>query len=101
MSEENKKLQAAALRYDPEQDEVPVLAAYGEGHTAERILALAEEHGVPVKEDAGLASMLSKLSAGDRIPPELYEVVAQVLVFVGQMDREYGGRLRATTEKSG
>ena len=86
--------QAAALRYDPEQDVVPVLSAYGEGFMAERIIETAEEHGIPIMEDAGLAAVLSKLSTGDQIPPQLYEVVAQVLVFVGQMDRSYGERIR-------
>ena len=34
-----------------------------------------------------LADTLSKLKIGDAIPPELYEVVAEILVFVDDMDR--------------
>lgn len=30
---------------------------------------------------------LSKLEIGDAIPPELYEVVAEILVFVDDMDK--------------
>lgn len=93
MAEKKKKLQAAALRYDPEQDDVPILSAYGEGYVADRIIETAREHDVPVMEDAGLAQVLSKLSVGDQIPPQLYEVVAKILVFVGQMDRDYGERI--------
>ena len=94
MSEEKeKRLQAAALRYDPEQDDMPVLTAFGEGHVAQRIIDTAESHGVPVTVDKQLASMLSKLSVGDQIPPQLYTVVAKLLVFVGEMDRGYGERL--------
>ncbi len=99
MADKKKKLQAAALRYDPDQDEIPVLAAYGEGLVAERIIETAEAHGVPVTVDKQLASVLSKLSVGDQIPPQLYEVVAKLLVFVGEMDRGYGDRLRQKGSK--
>lgn len=93
--EKKKKRQAAALRFDPGQDEVPVLSAFGEGFLADKIVEEAEKHGVPVTEDASLASVLSKLSVGDQIPPQLYDVVARILVFVGQIDRHYGDKIRA------
>lgn len=38
-------------------------------------------------QDNQLASTLSKLEIGDMIPPELYEVVAEILVFVDDMDK--------------
>ena len=94
MAKKDEKLTAAALRYDPERDEVPVLAAYGEGLVAERIIETAQEHGIPVTEDAGLAAVLSKITVGDYIPPQLYEVVAKLLIFVAQSDREYGEKIR-------
>ena len=97
--EKPKKLQAAALRYDPEQDDIPVLTAFGEGLVAQRIIDTAEEHGVPVTVDKQLASVLSKLSVGDQIPPQLYAVVAKLLVFVGEMDRGYGNKLNETVKK--
>lgn len=99
MAEKKEKLQAAALRYDPDKDDVPVLAAFGEGHVAERIIETAEAHGVPVTVDRQLASVLSKLSVGDQIPPQLYEVVAKLLVFVGEMDSGYGKQLRSAGKK--
>lgn len=94
MAEKKQRKQAAALRYDPARDDVPVFAAYGEGHIAEKMLESAEEHGIPVMEDKSLASMLSKLSVGDNIPPQLYEAVARILVFVGEADKRYGASLR-------
>ncbi|MCL1829561.1 MAG: EscU/YscU/HrcU family type III secretion system export apparatus switch protein [Oscillospiraceae bacterium] len=93
-AEKTKKKQAAALRYEPDRDDVPVVAAVGEGYLAERIIEKAEEHGIPVVEDAGLASVLTKMSAGDYIPPQLYEVVAKVLVFISQTDRGYGEKIK-------
>ena len=85
---------AAAITYDPVAQEVPVLAAFGEGHLADKIISIAKESGVPVMPDPSLASMLSKISVGDEISPEMYEAVAKVLAFVGEVDRRYGERIR-------
>ena len=49
-------------------------------------------------KDRELASMLSQLSIGDEIPPVLYEVVANVLIFVSDMDRKYGSKIRSVPE---
>jgi len=83
---------AAAISYDPDGIGIPVLAAFGEGHIAEKIITTAKESGVPVLPDPTLSSMLSKISVGDEIPEELYEAVAKVLVFVSEVDRKYGER---------
>jgi len=70
------------------------MAAFGEGYLAEKIISIARESGVPVLPDPSLASMLSKISVGDEISPELYEAVAKVLAFVSEMDRSYGEKIR-------
>ena len=54
---------------------------------AEKIIAKAKENDVPLYKDNKLADTLSKLRIGDAIPPELYEAVAEILVFVDDMDR--------------
>ena len=54
---------------------------------AERIIETAKENKVPFYQDHKLAETLSKLEIGDAIPPELYDVVAEILVFVDDMDR--------------
>ena len=86
---------AAAISYDPGLNDAPVLAAFGEGYIADKIISVAKESGVPVLPDAGLSSMLSKISVGDEIPEELYEAVAKVLVFVGEIDKSYGEKFGA------
>jgi flagellar biosynthesis protein len=86
---------AAAIKYEPGTDEVPVLAAFGEGYVAEKIVSVAKQAGVKIVEDPSLASMLSKMSVGDQIPEELYEVVARVLIFVSDVDKNYGARLKS------
>ncbi|MBU6428128.1 MAG: EscU/YscU/HrcU family type III secretion system export apparatus switch protein [Cyanobacteria bacterium REEB65] len=80
--------QAVALRYDSQRDAAPVVVASGQGALAEKIIAMAREHGIPIQEDPQLVEALCKLDLGESIPPELYPVVAEILVFVGKADRE-------------
>ena len=82
----NHNKQAIALEYDPE-DQAPKVIAMGRGVLAERILEQAKESDIPIHRDDKLANTLSKLQIGDMIPPELYEVVAEILVFVDSMDK--------------
>lgn len=77
---------AVALEYDP-SDEAPKIVATGKGILAEKIIEKAKEANVPVHQDSKLAGTLSKLEIGDMIPPELYEAVAEVLVFVDAMEK--------------
>lgn len=77
---------AVAISYDP-GDTAPKILASGKGYMAERIIEEAKANDVPFYEDSKLAETLSKLEIGDAIPPELYEVVAQILVFVDGMDK--------------
>lgn len=87
MAEDKKKVkQAIAIEYDP-LDVAPKIIATGKGKIAERIIEKAKESDVPVHEDAKLAGTLSKLDIGEYIPPELYEVVAEILVFVDKMEK--------------
>ena len=81
--------EAAALRYSPEKGGAPEIVALGKGEIAEKIIASAKENDVPLYEDEALAHTLNTLRIGDEIPKELYEVVAQVLVFVSRLDNRY------------
>ena len=85
--EKNKKpKQAIALEYDP-SEEAPRVIASGKGALAERSIERAKEADVPVHRDDKLAETLSRLEIGDMIPSELYEVVAEIIVFVDSMDK--------------
>lgn len=90
---ENKKdkkvKQAVALEYNPAED-APRVIASGKGILAEKIIEKAQESDIPIHRDDKLADTLSRLDIGDMIPPELYEVVAEILVFVDSMDRLKG-----------
>lgn len=90
MQQKEKKVkQAIALEYNPSED-APKVIASGRGILAERIIEKAKESDVPIHRDDKLADTLSRLDIGEMIPPELYEVVAEILVFVDSMDKIKG-----------
>jgi flagellar biosynthetic protein FlhB len=74
---------AVALRYDAENMQAPQVVAKGMGHVAQRIKALAAEHGVSILSKPELARALYKTTeVGQEIPPDLYPAVAELLAFV-------------------
>ena len=77
---------AVALKYDVDKDTAPRIVATGKGYLAEKIIDTAKEANVPIHKDDAVARSLSKLELGDTIPPELYEVVAQILIYVDRVD---------------
>ena len=81
---------ASALKYSKGNDGAPKLIAKGSGFVAEKIIETAEANEVPIYEDPLLATQLANLSIGQEIPTELYNVVAEVLVFISKMDRKMG-----------
>lgn len=70
---------AIALEYDGEA--APRVTASGQDALAERIIAVAREHGIPLLENNELAALLSELDLGDEIPETLYLCVAQIIAF--------------------
>lgn len=83
---------ATALKYSPETDVAPKVIATGKGEIAEKIIEKAKENDVPVYQNDNLAKTLSALGIGEQIPPEIYEVVAEILIFIGNVDKSYGER---------
>jgi flagellar biosynthesis protein len=77
-----KRKLASAIGYAP-GDPAPVLLASGKGREAERIIAIAQQAGVEVVEDAALAALLDTgAKPGDFIPPWCWEAAAKILAFV-------------------
>lgn len=81
-----EKKTAIALEYEP-AEQAPKVIASGQGYLAEKILDVARQEEIPVHEDARLARSLREIEIGEYIPPELYQVVADVLVYVDAMDK--------------
>ncbi|MDN5352519.1 MAG: flagellar biosynthesis protein [Clostridiales bacterium] len=85
--DERKKM-ASALKFSPEEDAAPQVIAKGIGLVAESIIREAEANDVPVYVDEKLSHQLNQLKIGDQIPYELYEVVAEILVFISRVDNK-------------
>jgi len=77
---------AAALKYNAQVNSAPVLKAKGVGTVAEKIIQIAREHNVPVREDPDLIELLVQLDLEQEIPPELYKIVAEILAFVYSLE---------------
>lgn len=84
----DKRLKATALKYKPQEDQAPKVVAKGSGKMADKIISIAKEHNVPLKEDPQLVEILSTLDLYQEIPPELYRAVAEVLAFVYKMSKQ-------------
>jgi flagellar biosynthesis protein len=80
---------AVALRYVPTQDRAPKVTAKGSGLLAQKIIELAREHGIPIKEDPVLIQILSQLDFYQEIPPSIYVVIAEILAFVYSVNNRW------------
>jgi flagellar biosynthesis protein len=74
--------QAVALRYEPKKNRAPKVVGEGRGYLAEKILELAKQHNIPIRQDKNLLQILSRLKLNQEIPPEVYKAVAEILAFV-------------------
>jgi len=84
----DKRKKVAALKYKPQEDAAPKVVAKGSGSIADKILEVAREHKIPLKEDSQLVEVLSTIDLNREIPPELYKAVAEILVFVYRMTKK-------------
>lgn len=83
---------AIALQYDPNSDGAPRVVATGKGEIADKILQIAQQNQVPIKQDPILAQALSMVDLDAEIPSELYAVVAEVLGWVYRLrNKTYEG----------
>ncbi|MBI2877771.1 MAG: EscU/YscU/HrcU family type III secretion system export apparatus switch protein [Candidatus Tectomicrobia bacterium] len=82
-----KQKGAIALQYEPAQNAAPRVVAKGRGLMAERIIEIAQAHHIPIREDKELVELLSRLDLGQEIPPDLYRVVAEILVWVYRINQ--------------
>lgn len=80
-----KRNHAIALHYGLE-DDAPRILACGPGEIARKILEIARENKIPIKQDDGLVQILSSLDAGSNVPPECYRAIAEILAFLFRTD---------------
>lgn len=79
---------AAALQYKPREDSAPRLVAKGKGWMADKIIQIAREQNIPLKEDPHLIEILSTLDLYEEIPQNLYKAVAEILIFIYKVNNK-------------
>ncbi|GHC32971.1 EscU/YscU/HrcU family type III secretion system export apparatus switch protein [Aidingimonas halophila] len=80
-----RRRQAVALAYQ-EGDNAPRVLAQGYGELAERIVDEAKRQGIYVHDAPELVALLMQLNIDEAIPPKLYQVIAELLVWVREID---------------
>lgn len=83
--EKKEKKEVVGLSYD-KNEKAPEIIAKGKGIVAEKILKKAKEEGIDIIENKEVIEKLNFFEIGELIPEELYEVVAEILVFVNKVD---------------
>jgi flagellar biosynthesis protein len=78
---------AAVIKYDKGQ--VPTVVAHGTGHVARKIIEAAKQNNVHLQEDSTLLQNLLDVDLGDSVPPQLYEVIAEVFILLEKMEEKY------------
>jgi len=74
---------AAAIKYDKDVADAPILIAKGADYVAEKIKAVAKENKIEIVENKPLARMLYyNVELGQEVPAELYQMTAEVLAYV-------------------
>jgi flagellar biosynthesis protein len=79
---------AAALSYEMGEEDAPKVVAKGKGFVAEKIIAHANSHDIPLYEDQDLVKVLEAMDLNTEIPPDLYKAVAEVLVFIYRLNQQ-------------
>ncbi|MDW7675817.1 MAG: EscU/YscU/HrcU family type III secretion system export apparatus switch protein [Bacillota bacterium] len=79
------KKKAVALVYDHKENSAPEILAKGNNQIADKIIALAKEHNIPICSNPLLVEQLAELDIGQVIPEELYQVVAEILIFIDRL----------------
>lgn len=90
MKNKKKLKKAIALKYDIGKDRAPTIVASGLGIVAENIIEKAGKSEIAIYEDERLVKELLQFKVGTEIPEELYEIVAQVLIFIEDIDKKKG-----------
>ena len=80
---------AVSLQYKKDINTAPKVTAKGQGWMAEKIIKMAQEKNIPIREDKDLLNLLSEIDVGREVPESLYKVVAELLAWVYQLNSNY------------
>ncbi|MFD2442736.1 EscU/YscU/HrcU family type III secretion system export apparatus switch protein [Bacillus sp. CGMCC 1.16607] len=80
---------AAVIKYDEKTGKSPTIVAQGKGQVAQQIIELAKKNNIHMQEDSSLVANLLDMDLGDNIPPQLYSVMAEILLLIEEMEKNY------------
>ena len=86
---------AVSLQYKKGKNAAPKVTAKGQGWMADRIIKMAHENNIPIREDKDLLHLLSEIDVGQEVPESLYKVVAELLAWVYQINQDYSSSEQA------
>lgn len=90
---------AVALSYQPAQEHAPRVVAKGQGWVARQIIEIAEANNIEVREDSDLAQILSQVDVDSEIPLEAFTVVAEILSYVYQKNKDWPDGINPASTK--
>lgn len=79
---------AVALGYDQDKNNAPVVLAKGAGEIAQKIIKLAEENGIEIRQDADLLQILKAVDINEEIPVEAFAAVAEIISYIYQKNAQ-------------
>ncbi len=80
---------AAVIKYDEESGSAPKVVAQGKGYVANKIIEEAKKNNIHLQEDSTLVKNLLDIDLGDNVPPQLYNVMAEILLLIEEMEKKY------------
>jgi len=80
---------AVALRYKQGTDQAPKVVAKGLNSIAKRIIEIAEEENIPIVKSDKAVEQFYGLDLDEEIPPELYDIAAEIIAYVYKLDQEF------------
>ncbi|PNR92498.1 EscU/YscU/HrcU family type III secretion system export apparatus switch protein [Petrotoga sp. 9PWA.NaAc.5.4] len=84
-----EKRKVVALRYKSGIDEAPKVVAKGMELIAEKIIEIAQKENIPIIKSEKAVEEFYGLDLEEEIPPELYDIAAEIIAFVYKMDNKY------------
>ena len=75
---------AVALSYDAQKHNAPIVTAKGQGEIAQKIIQLALDNNIEIRQDADLIQILRAVDINEEIPLEAFAAVADIISYIDQ-----------------
>ena len=85
---------AVALGYDAQSNNAPIVLAKGQGHIAEKIIQIALDNDIEIRQDKDLLQILKAVDINEEIPVEAFGAVAEIISYIYQQNGKELGKNR-------